>query len=153
LSLFNKTAITRYLASFTGWKGTVFYLYVPIHFIIFYVLDSTVSAEWREGLDILNRYLIILYVSLFIIIQIMHDNNAVFWKKNRILRFTGKISYGLYCFHGIVLTFTPVFFPVIGKITPGIRIPIILSITYVIAFLSFRYFESPFLRLKSKIRN
>jgi peptidoglycan/LPS O-acetylase OafA/YrhL len=64
------------------------------------------------------------------------------------LVYLGKISYGLYIFHQIVIL-------VVSKIPAGsfehpIHAGIALAITIVMAALSYRYFETPFLRLKQR---
>lgn len=75
------------------------------------------------------------------------------------LRKTGKISYGLYIFHWPVFFFFVMFFDKM-LLKAGVHLPwiaaqlisaaISLSISYVISLLSFRYYESYFLKLKKK---
>lgn len=62
----------------------------------------------------------------------------------RWLQYTGKISYGLYLWHIPILSVHHHLYVVTHAILG-------LTATYVIAALSFRYWESPFLRLKSRI--
>ncbi len=62
--------------------------------------------------------------------------------------YLGKISYGLYVFHQIIIL-------IVSKIPVGsferpIHAAIALAITIFTAALSYRYFESPFLRLKQR---
>lgn len=62
--------------------------------------------------------------------------------------YLGKISYGLYVFHQIILM-------LVSKIPAGrferpIHAGIALAIAIVVAALSYRYFETPFLRLKQR---
>ena len=62
--------------------------------------------------------------------------------------YLGKISYGLYVFHQIIIL-------AVSKVPAGsferpIRAGIALAIAAVLASLSYRYFESPFLRLKQR---
>ena len=70
--------------------------------------------------------------------------------------YLGQISYGLYVFHLLCFTFVgrSVIRNVPGSQHELLRVPetlaITLAITMVIAALSFRYFESPFLKLKRR---
>lgn len=100
-----------------------------------------------------------LYFSLlfaFFIIEQSHGRNRFFNPgKSKILNHLGKISYGLYCFHGVVITVLIklleqssiletywhvfLFYPII-----------ILLLTIAIAHLSFVHFEHYFLKLKAK---
>ena len=62
------------------------------------------------------------------------------------LRYLGRISYGLYLFH------MPVLAVCISHLGPRrfIIIPLGLALTLGLSALSYRYFETPFLRLKSR---
>jgi len=79
---------------------------------------------------------------------------------NSFLRYTGKISYGLYIFH-------PIFFPyykgwalfrwsnnlhnrILGDVTTLVGE---MALLYLVAGLSWRFFEQPILRLKSRFQN
>ena len=67
----------------------------------------------------------------------------------------GKISYGLYCFHGVIVTLfiqvIKAFYPNHGLWESIFLFPIIIfAATILISHLSYRYFERYFLGLKSK---
>ena len=69
------------------------------------------------------------------------------------LRWLGQMSYGFYVLHAIPNTFYGwLEFKMLGKQPhPGIYIAVIgLTATLILSYLSFRYFESPFLRLKDR---
>jgi peptidoglycan/LPS O-acetylase OafA/YrhL len=61
------------------------------------------------------------------------------WLRNPVTVYLGRISYGLYIFHGaaLLLTHNPL---------------VALGVTVAIAAASYRWFESPFLRLKSRFQ-
>ncbi len=69
---------------------------------------------------------------------------------NRILREIGKVSYGMYIFHQAIV---PVFFKLLPPILEKLpRVPIFLlyvCVVYLVAFVSFKFFETQFLRYKS----
>lgn len=75
--------------------------------------------------------------------------------ENRICDFVGKISYGIYVIHPLLICLLSTLF-----LNDNIQLPRGLSIvliycvvtatTILIAWLSYRFFESPFLRLKNK---
>lgn len=69
------------------------------------------------------------------------------------LQHLGRISYGLYVFHGACLLVVAVAshrIPFIRFHTWMLRYTIPLPLTICIAALSYRYFETPFLRLKER---
>ncbi len=75
----------------------------------------------------------------------------------RVLIYLGKISYGLYIFHVFVdrmvfHSFGPLFrrLHFTDKLSEILQFPIVLGLTILLAHLSYRYFESPFLRLKDR---
>ncbi|UEG49460.1 acyltransferase [Ferruginibacter lapsinanis] len=76
-----------------------------------------------------------------------------FLSTNKAIQYIGTISYGIYLFHMVI----PVIFQLIlGKVAPGLHIPsvplliIYFGLTFVTAYLSYRFIETPFLKLKLK---
>ena len=71
----------------------------------------------------------------------------------KLLVYTGKISYGLYCFHGFVISFVILLLKKTGLILPNIVSGFIfLLLTFLLATLSYYFIEKPFLNLKDKLR-
>lgn len=145
--------IVTYFKNITKSNAVIFILSLPvIFFLIFTVLYFSPSylAPW---LDVLGRYIFIIYVALFIIEQMVNERTPVKLSKQRFLIYTGKISYGLYCFHGIVLTFGLVILQKLDFTIPVIiRAFLFLAVNYFISAISYRFIEKPFLRLKNKLR-
>jgi peptidoglycan/LPS O-acetylase OafA/YrhL len=82
------------------------------------------------------------------------DETSLFSKilSQSVLTHIGRISYGLYLYHVLIFIFVDL---IIAKLSIGTSFPlttIVLKLTllYGVAILSYRYFEMPFLRLKSK---
>ncbi len=71
--------------------------------------------------------------------------------RSRLLCYLGKISYGLYVYHGMCLYLIS---RAAGGRLVGLWLPVYavasLSLTIGVAALSYRFFESPFLRLKER---
>lgn len=62
----------------------------------------------------------------------------------------GAVSYGVYLLHMIVLYPVGRLTKALGVATPSITFAACLALTFGAAWLSFRYFERPFLRLKTR---
>ncbi|WP_196895403.1 acyltransferase family protein [Aureivirga marina] len=85
--------------------------------------------------------------------------NIGFVVKNKALNYLGKISYGIYMYHVIFLNFVVfLFLKLKEKITLGDLTTIILiniltfGFTILASHISFKYYESFFLKLKNKFR-
>ncbi len=71
-----------------------------------------------------------------------------------VFRYLGKISYGLYVFHGAVISaflMLPFAFEPNGLYHLVFRPILILGVTILVASSSYNYFERPFLRLKARL--
>jgi peptidoglycan/LPS O-acetylase OafA/YrhL len=84
------------------------------------------------------------------------DENCIFNLEYPLVRTLGKISYGIYLFHTAVLQLTLVFFKKVVK-HPGSHLiydlayPLCgLAATCVVAYISYQYYESWFLKKKDK---
>jgi len=66
------------------------------------------------------------------------------------LKYLGKISYGLYVFHALAMHLMRVSPAAWHLQLPGIEFVVILSITVVLAALSYEAIEKPFLRMKRR---
>lgn len=76
------------------------------------------------------------------------------WLRNSALVYLGRISYGLYVFHGGALLCALAVLNSRGPWIEWIAIPsLTLTMTIAIAATSYRWLESPFLRLKSRFQH
>jgi peptidoglycan/LPS O-acetylase OafA/YrhL len=73
------------------------------------------------------------------------------WMFNRRLIYLGRISYGLYVYHGAAILMTlALFAPVPGWLKWLICPLLSLGLTIAVSAISYRWFETPFLRLKTR---
>ena len=153
LLIFKKGKIVIWLQKLSARATYVFYSYLILHFIIFYFLNKNTSGVTNDCIALANRYLFIIYISIFIIEQMEHEGRTKNFEKNTFLIFTGKISYGLYCFHGITILLINLLIAYLKiNVQNWIIVIIYFIVNYCIASISYYYLESPFLRLKSKWR-
>ena len=139
-----------WLATLDGWRKALFYFYLPLHFATFYFIERMGENDWS---DLINRYFFIVYIALLIIEQVMNTRRITVLEKNKFLIFTGKISYGLYCFHGITITGLDLVIKHFNiEMSPYITAVLAFCINFFFASVSYIYFEKPFLRLKERIR-
>lgn len=134
-------------------KNILFLLLLPLLFIIMFCVNYFSANFFGLWTDIIMRYIFIIYTGFFIIDQMVSEKAVLKLKKQRFLIYTGKISYGLYCFHGIVLTFGLVLLQRAEINAPAfLRTVLFLVANYSIAALSYQFVEKPFLKLKDRMR-
>ncbi len=96
---------------------------------------------------------ILIYITYFFTIACIISLNQKHWLKkiliSSILNNTGKISYGLYVFHPLCFHLLNTYFK-----SDYVLVNLILSfaISYLVATLSFYFFESKILKLKSSFQ-
>lgn len=90
-------------------------------------------------------------VTVFAIFNVSFNKKSAIKLDKPILDFLGKISFGIYVYHPLIIfgiaKAMPVFFPSMGKF--GIY-SIVVSGTILAAYLSYRFLEKPFLRIKDR---
>ena len=150
--LLNPNKIIRIILRVKGNWEKLFYTFLPICFVIYFLLVNNVELNFESLLDEIFRVLFVIYCGALILHQMLNDTPFFNLKSNKFLIYTGKISYGLYCYHGIVITFTNILLIKIGiHYNPFLVSILILALTYLIASLSYKFLEKPFLKLKIKI--
>lgn len=103
----------------------------------------------------LNERLIYSIFFAFVILEQNLSSNSFFkMRKRKTITNLGKISYGLYMLHFIVIYIVAKIFEILDFISPIRTFLIEPAIVFLgavfIAKLSYKYFEKPFLRLKEK---
>lgn len=102
-------------------------------------------------------YLFLSFPFLILILNVSCNPSSLIKLENRVLNYLGKISYGIYMYHLLVVTFVVNFateiFNLPSLLTQSQRLLFYISsisITILISALSYRFFEHPFIKLKSK---
>lgn len=90
------------------------------------------------------------YAVLFgiVILNLATNNGSILNMENDILNYLGKISYGLYMFHPIVIVLVIKSFVLFGMTSNAIYYPFIVLFTIVASGFSYFLIESRFLKLK-----
>ncbi len=93
------------------------------------------------------------FVILFLIAPKSHDHNGNSIFDSSIMKYIGKISYGLYLYHFIIYIFIASFFYHYNIVLdPIVFFLIKISATFLVASVSWHFIEKPLLSLKSAIR-
>jgi peptidoglycan/LPS O-acetylase OafA/YrhL len=154
--------ITRFHCMMIGALGAMLYYNKNNWFLLVFDNKITQLFAWVIILLVIfNKYHfasiidneIISVVTLVIIIGQINITNRLVNLENKLCDFLGKISYGIYVIHPLIIT-------LLVKFLPAIQLPtvlkylfiygLVLCLTIVFSFLSYKYIESYFLKLKHK---
>jgi peptidoglycan/LPS O-acetylase OafA/YrhL len=150
LLLSKKSPVINWTEKLKGGKAVIFYCWPLIQLAVFFLVNEQVH---HYLVLLINRYLFIAYVCLLLTEQLSNPHRISFYGRNRFLILTGRISFGLYCFHGLSITaFSQVNEHFSSALSPWLLVPLIFAFNFGLAFASYRYVESPFLRLKDRLR-
>ena len=153
LLIFKRSKIVNWFKNMSAFKTIIFYSYLLFHCAFFYCLNLKTQGTTNDLVGLISRYLFIIYIALFILEQISNLRRTTFLDKSRFLIFTGKISYGLYCYHGMTITFMNLLLSHYHIRMSNILLVIVyFMINYLIATASYFYLENPFLKLKERWR-
>jgi peptidoglycan/LPS O-acetylase OafA/YrhL len=154
--------VTRFHCMFIGAAGAILYKNRNTIFIRF--TDNKISQLlcWSILLLVaLNRFHIasfidseiIAFVALVVIIGQINVQNRLINLELPVMDFLGKISYGMYVIHPLLIFLT-------GQLFKNFQIQetvkylmvygVIMSVTIGLSYLSFRYFENYFMKLKKR---
>ena len=92
-------------------------------------------------------------VTVIVILTQITEKNKIVNLDNRVFDFFGKISYGIYIYHPILIFLTIQF---LGKFQQDSNINYVLvfllifGLTILLSYLSFHFFENKFIRMKDK---
>ena len=154
IALHKKNKIVVFFQKITKAQSYVFIIVIPIVLsFTFYLVDKETTGTFHLLFQDLYRYFFVVYIALLIIEQLVNERTILKLGKSKVLVYTGKICYGMYCFHGLVLTLG---FYALEKLSflkySLVNAFLLLAATYLISSISYRYIETPFLRIKDKLR-
>ena len=119
-------------------------------FTFFVLMPSLLENDF---FIVIQRVLFSIFFSFIILEQTYCENSLFKVSRIKYFNFFGKISYGLYCYHGIMIT---IVLQISGFLSESLLnslviYPILIFVsTLIISHISFRFYESKFLKLKSK---
>lgn len=154
--------ITRFHCMAIGACGAILYFNKSINFLNFsYSLFTQVTVLGVFLLAAVNKFSvaeiinheIISVLTVFLIVNVSSNDKALIKLDNRLLNFLGKISYGIYVYHLLVIFLASIWIgPLIREIDMRFRYlaisSIVVGVTIFIAWVSYNFFEKPFLRRK-----
>lgn len=143
------------LAAYFYFKKTQ-HIYI-IHHVVWQVAAWLVLALVLANLFHTSRILdhvIVSLVTVIVIINQISNPKTLISLNNKVLNYIGTISYGLYIIHPLViLLLMGVYrhYDITSKSTIVIHLTIeALLLTFIVAHLSYTYYESRFLKLKQR---
>jgi len=133
-------------------KSSIIPYSIIVIFILYFFTDLfSFQVLWQK-----NLFLCIVFSLL---VHSLAHNNGKLDIQNRLLNYFGKISYGIYMYHVIILNFVVFIYL---KFLPYQSLPnwanivlmnvLVTSITILVSHISYKYFENYFLKLKYKFR-
>ena len=130
-------------------------LIIPLGISIFVGLYFTTNWFLFETLWVRNLFVCVMF-SLFVhTISVNHRGVII---ENKYLNYFGRISYGIYMYHAISMNLVVFLFlkfpevPLSNTLSIFIMNVSVIGLTLLVSHLSYRYFETYFLNLKSKFR-
>lgn len=119
-----------------------FLFYITLLLILFLLYNGIYIAH------IHNEFYSVLFGIL--IINFAVNEKIFFSLENKVFNFLGKISYGLYMFHAIAIVLTIKIGLLLNNTSNLILYSFSFTITIILAYISYEYFEKLFLKYKSK---
>lgn len=142
--------IKTYFMNISRWQIMLFY---TLFFVVFFFRDELLYGS--HVVRIFERSFIALIILLIILEQNYAKNS--FFKLSRLVFISklGVISYGLYCLHKLGILISINLTKIVGLNHEIWHVLVLetalaLIVTVVISQLSYRFYESPFLKLKNK---
>ncbi len=119
------------------------------------LLFAGIFLPWQitDPLHIIPQYSLLAFLSAGLIwmalVSALEGSRLSPILRNRVLRYIGKISYGLYLLHGTVFQFVGD----LGMRPVWLRLVVEVAALFLLMSASWRWFESPILRLKSRFQS
>lgn len=122
-----------------------------------YLINNFVIFDYIFNTKIISNVLLTISYAWFIV-NVSVNKKSIIKLNNKIFKFLGEISYGIYMYHmlivfGIILLFKELFLK-LGNFTSTAIFYIILTLVVIlVSYVSKVFFEDYFLKLKKKFRN
>jgi len=126
---------------FLHFLGAIFVLLVPV-----YLVYSDSNAFWLQAIKYALFGLFFFFLLGFLITSQPGTAYSRFLSSTP-MRFVGRISYGLYVYHGLCFFWVWRLFPTCGLL---LLLPVAFGLVIAVSYVSFQFMESPFLRLKPR---
>lgn len=147
-----KAAIIKYISSPSLYKSILLYLFLPVFFFCYYFLNNLFTGTSNNVLDVIMRIIFIVHQCLVFVDQMYNTNSFFNLSKRRFLIYVGKIAYGVYCFHGLILTAGFLFISRQNiQISPFIAALLMFVLTLAIGAISYKFIEKPIIDLKYRL--
>ena len=130
-------------------RNKILFIYVTI-FSFFILMPVLLENDF---FIVIQRVLFSIFFSFIILEQTYCENSIVKVSRIKYFNFFGKISYGLYCYHGIMITvvlqLNKLFME--SLIISLVLYPLLILVsTLLVSYVSYSFYESKFLKLKYK---
>lgn len=154
--------VTRFHTMLIGVIGAILYYQKNHHFLAISTHKITQIISWTVILLIaINKFHIasiidgelVSVITVFLILGQITKTNNLINLENRFCDFIGKISFGIYVIHPILIFY---FYKIIGRfenkaVFNYLFVYILITLTTILfAYLSYEFYEKKFLKLKSK---
>ncbi len=135
-------------------RTTILFIYVGFISFYFFRDEFIINIPYTHTIE---RLLISLFIVYIILEQVFSKNSILKMGRFKRLNKLGQISYGLYCLHFIGILIANKITKMVGINNELWQIVLIetslaLTISIIISKISYRFFESPFLNLKTKFQ-
>lgn len=153
-SLLAYYAINGKLSKFENIPTTIRVMVYVLFFIMLVFYNSIFSSTI---MTILERFIGALFFAFILFEQSFSQKPLFSLNKSKILSHLGKISYGLFVYHGFVILLFSKLVAHFGWLNVPTMVFLIIplvtfAMTIVISALSYKYFEKPIMRLRYKIK-
>jgi len=147
---YRKTKLFKRLSETPGWRIKLFYIALIPAILFYHNLQPNRFFVCLERIVLSGLFACIIFEQCFA------ENSFFKISSFKTITYLGKISYGLYCFHGIIITSGILVISHFNLDKSLIQVLVIsplimLGITIGVAALSYTYFEKKFLNLKKRL--
>lgn len=148
LALFyaNKKELLKKISSINSISIAIIYI------ITIAAITFALNLKYSISSQLLSKALLCFLFAFTLLEQTNFKNSLFKLERLTFLTYLGKRTYGLYCFHGVAFTLYSLL-PQdlkIGFAQQLLAFVVTFILTVLLALISYRYFESPFLQLKKK---